>query len=409
MPSLRETLCGHVQNGHEVVLLLPRYNILGDEAKLVPVRDDDGYEVHLMPCNWAPGLAFARRRARRLGGGNDLPYSLRWILNILLCIFLTCSLILAFYRLQSREERHFDLVYAHNQYTAVAGWIIGRILRIPNVTRLYGTFLADLMKRPLVWLRYPNAVAGYLVPHSLLICANDGTRGDEVAEKLGIDITRFRFWQNGVDLPQKPPRTTRSELCKQDSMKGLRLESKWIISCSRLSYWKRIDRILHALKFARSDGCDCQLIVAGEGPERTRLADLAKKLDVVDDVIWLGTVHHDQIWTLMNVADVFMITNDVTNRCNPLFEAICAGLPVISVHDPSTSDMLEHSAGSLLADKQDLHALGTNLKMVCKDSNLAAQMRMVQQLRSSEFWSWSDRMETEVRELEKLVAMEIKK
>ena len=342
MPSLRETLRGHVDNGHEVVLLLPQYNVLSDEANLVPVRDDEGYEVYLMPCNWAPMLAYARRGARRLGKNSELPYALRWILNILLGFSLTCSLLMAFMRLRSDGNKHFDLVYAHNQYTALAGWIIGKIMGVPNVTRLYGTFLADLMEKPLVWLRYPSAAAGFLIPHSLLICANDGTRGDQVAAKLGIDLTRFRFWQNGVDLPQGIQTINRKELYHLDQMKGARIESKWIISCSRLSYWKRIDRMLYALKFAKSKGCDCQLLVAGDGPERFRLEQLAADLDISAHVVWLGTVPHEQIWNLMNVSDIFIITNDVTNRCNPLFEAMCAQLPVLSIVDPSTSDLLEH-------------------------------------------------------------------
>jgi len=94
----------------------------------------------------------------------------------------------------------------------------------------------------------------------------------------------------------------------------------------------------------------------------------------------------------------------VTNRCNPLYVAICAGLPVISVRDPSTADILEHGVSALLADKQDLRGIGANLRQVCKDSALAAIMRSAQQLRASEFWSWTERMETEVRELEKVVA-----
>jgi glycosyltransferase involved in cell wall biosynthesis len=217
-------------------------------------------------------------------------------------------------------------------------------------------------------------------------------------------MTRFRFWQNGVDLPDRPPRITRDELLGRFRSNGLRLESKWVLSCSRLSYWKRIDRMLHALKYARADGCDCQLLLAGEGPERERLSNLAKELNIAEEVIWLGTVPHDQIWALMHVADVFMITNDVTNRCNPLYEAICAGLPVISVRDPSTADILEHDVSALLADKQDLQGIGANLRQICKDSALAARMCSAQQLRASEFWSWTERMETEVRELEKLVA-----
>ena len=409
MPSLRETLRGHVRGGHEVVLAVPRYNVFGDHAKVVPVRDDEGYEVNLVPCAWAPALAMSRRLARRLGDGKELPYPLRWAINLALCMLLTASLTLTALGLRYRGKRQFDLVYAHNQYASVAGWLIGRLFGIPNVTRLYGTFLADLIKKPMVWLRYPVASAGFLFPHSLLICANDGTRGDEVAVKLGIDMTRFRFWQNGVDLPDRPPSITRDEMLGRFRSNGLRRESKWVLSCSRLSYWKRIDRMLHALKYARADGCDCQLLLAGEGQERERLSNLAKELNIAEDVIWLGTVPHDQIWALMHVADVFMITNDVTNRCNPLYEAICAGLPIISVRDPSTADILEHGVSALIAEKQDLQGIGANLRRVCRDSALASTMRSAQQLRASEFWSWTERMETEVRELEKLVAEGAKK
>ncbi|MDF1553853.1 MAG: glycosyltransferase family 4 protein [Deferrisomatales bacterium] len=403
MPSLRETLRGHVREGHEVQLALPKFNIWGDHAKVIAVREDEGYAVHLVPCNWAPLLAALRRQARRLGGGEALPYPLRWILNLLVCTCLTVSLTLTAWRLRRRDGRRFDLVYAHNQYASIAGWIVGRLFKVPNVTRLYGTFLADLMNRPLVWLRYPVAAAGYLVPHSLLICANDGTRGDQVAEKLGIDLNKFRFWQNGVDLPGQPPHISRDQLIARSGGLGLRGGSKWIVSCSRLSYWKRIDRMLHALKFARAGICDCQLLVVGEGPERERLMQLASELEVAEDVVWFGAVQHDQIWELLHVADIFMITNDVTNRCNPLFEAICAGLPVISVRDPSTGDLLEEGDNALLTDKEDLFGLGENLRRLCSDEELLSRMVSAQRPRASMFWPWSARMAVEVRELEELV------
>lgn len=408
MPSLRETLRGHVRGGHEVVLALPKFNIIGDYANPVTVRDDEGYEVVMVPCRWAPGLAMARRFARRLGGGKEMPYLLRWVLNLVLCLFLTLSLTLTALRLCFIEKRRFGLVYAHNQYSSLAGWVIGKLFRAPNVTRLYGTFLADLIKKPFVWLRYPVATAGFLIPHSLLICANDGTRGDEVAEKLKIDISKFRFWQNGVDLPTHPPSTTRTDILERYPDHGLKADSQWILSCSRLSYWKRIDRMMHALKYACEKGCNCQLLVAGNGPERERLSDLSIELEVANRVIWLGAVQHDQIWELMNVADVFMITNDVTNRCNPLFEAMCAGLPVVSVEDPSIADLLKHENNALLADKQDMSRLGANLLQVCSDASLAARLCSTQQVNAAEFWSWTERMEIEVRELEKLAVVNVK-
>lgn len=404
MPSLRETLQGHVAGGHEVVLALPRYQLFDDLLTPIAVQRDEGYQVHVVACRWAPLFFAIRRLARRISGGKEPIYPFRWSLNLTLCVLLTLSLVLAALRIRRIENRQFDLVYAHNQYSACAGWFIGRMFRIPNVTRLYGTFLADLARRPFVRLRYPVAAAGFLVPHSLLICGNDGTRGDEVARKLRIDMSRFRFWQNGVDLPTARVDSTRAEVAATFPKSELRLESKWVLSCSRLSYWKRIDRIVRALQVARNRGCDCQLLLAGAGPEKENLRTLAEELGVASQVVWLGAVDHDFIWRLMHVADAFAITNDVTNRCNPLYEAICARTPVVSIHDPSTADLLKHGENALLSDKDDFLALGEHLHRLLTDENLHLLMRQAQAERQGDLWSWRERMEVEVGELEALVA-----
>lgn len=403
MPSLRETLRGHIDGGHEIVVVIPRYQVFDDAPKAVAVPRTEGFKVRLAPCRWAPSLIAVRRAARRLGGGKEPPYPLRWVLNVSMCCLMTISLLAAALALRLRRGMRFDLVYAHNQYAAPAGWILGKVFRAPNVTRLYGTFLADLMNRPLVALRYPVAAAGYLVPHSLLICANDGTQGDVVARKLGIDLDKFRFWQNGVDLPSHPPNSTRDGIVDRFPAAGLRKESHWILSCSRLAYWKRIDRIVRALAAAVQAGCDCQLLLAGTGPEEERLRSLVKELNVESRVAWLGAVDHDTIWEMMHAADVFMIANDVTNRCNPLFEAICAGLPVVSVNDPSTADLLESGVNALLAEKDDVEHLGTHLARLCSDASLMTTLRRAQFEKRSQFRSWRERMAEEARELELLV------
>jgi len=298
--------------------------------------------------------------ARRLGKGRELPYLLRWTLGIATWTLLTASLLLAAMRLIYRHKRRFDIVYAHNEYAAIAGYLIRLIARIPNITRLYGTFVAHLMNKPLVWLRYPVCAGGFLVPHKRLICANDGTRGDEVARSFRLDLDRFRFWQDGVDKKAVNLKTSREALARE-APANLRMNTKWILSCSRLSYWKRIDRIIRAVAHCRRSGIDCQLVVAGNGDEAGPLQALAKQLNVADDVVWLGAVPHAKVWDLMCLVDIFMITNDVTNRCNPLFEAIRAGLPVVSVRDPSTQDLLADGENALLADPDDVEALGEGL------------------------------------------------
>ncbi len=400
MPSLRETLAGHVRAGHRVILVVPGYNLFSGEP--VSAEAPEGIEVHPAPCNWIPRLQKLKSLGRRKGR-EELPYALRWLTNMIAFVLMTLSLTRAARRAIRGRRGQIDLVYAHNQYAVLAGRRVARSLGVPNVARLYGTFLADLMNRPLVRLRYPTAAAGYLVPHSLLICTNDGTRGDQVARKLGIDLSRFRFWQNGVDVPAEPVAMTREQV-QADAPAHLRLQSRWIVSCSRLSYWKRIDRMIRAVHAARQAGVDCQLLVAGDGPEQESLQALTDELGVQEDVVWLGAVSHDRVWGLMHLADAFMITNDVTNRCNPLYEAMSTPLPVVSVRDPSTADLLEHEHNALLADPADQAALDQCLIRVLQDADLAERLRANQRERAAAFQSWPERLDMEVRELESLVA-----
>jgi len=402
MPSLRETLKGHVAARHTIELVLPQYDPFSDDSKPLFVPEGQTFTLHFAPCRWFPLLKKLRAQARRLGKTDAAPYILRWILNVSMLLGLAFSL-----GLKALEVRRNgfapDLVYAHNQYAALPGFVLGRWWRIPNVTRLYGTFLADLMTKPLVSLRYPTAAAGYLVPSTLLICANDGTRGDEVARRFHISDKRFRFWQNGVAPPTHPPQMSREDLVDRLGPQ-LRLESLWVVSCSRLSYWKRIDRILNAVAVCRDKGGDCQLVVAGDGPEAEGLHSLAEKLGLAEAVIWMGAVAHDDIWALMNNADAFMITNDVTNRCNPLYEAAWAGLPVVSVKDPSTADLLRHKENSLLAERDDFNSLGNCIAELCRNATLAKELSVAQKQLATSFWTWEERMQVEVKELEKLVA-----
>lgn len=401
MPSLRETLRGHLCAGHKVILIYPRYHL--HTGELVPELDlsEVCHQAYTAKVCWLPGLLRVRALACRLGHKGEPPYALRWIMNFTAWLLMTLSLCAAATRVRYQHRQRFDMVYAHNQYASLAGWLIGKLHRVPNVMRLYGTFLADLMKRPLVWLRYPVSAAGYLVPHQLLICTNDGTRGDEVARKLHMDPARFRFWQNGVNMPQGLPAETRDWVAPL-APSHLRPASQWIFTCSRLSYWKRLDRALRALKVCRDAGVDCQFLVAGDGPEQGPLMALSKELGLERDVVWLGAVAHKDIWRLMNVSDAFIITNDVTNRCNPLFEAISIGLPVVSVRDPSTSDLLEDGKNALLADRDDDAQLGQCLRKVCTSPDLARAMRQAQGAKAAGFWTWEQRLAAEVYELEQL-------
>lgn len=401
MPSLRETLKGHLKAGNEIFVVLPQYDLFSESLQPLPVIRDKSFPIAVAKCRWLPLLKLIRSKIGKASGSNSIPYPFRWLINLTMMTLLTMSLFRAGFKIIKQKRFIPDLLYAHNQYAALAGYILAKRTKIPNVTRLYGTFLADLMKKPFVSLRYPTAAAGYIVPSDMLICGNDGTRGDEVAKKFKISSHKFRFWQNGIDPPATGKKITKEQLLEK-SQGLLKPDTHWIVSCSRLAEWKRIDRMLNALALCDLSKINCQLVIAGDGPEKSRLIALASELEVSNYVVWLGAVDHDDIWGLMNAADAFMITNDVTNRCNPLYEASWAGLPVLSVYDPSTSDLLSHEKNALLSQKDDAKHLASNIERLLGEKELADRLSREQKKLSESFWTWEERMKTEVVELGRL-------
>lgn len=94
----------------------------------------------------------------------------------------------------------------------------------------------------------------------------------------------------------------------------------------------------------------------------------------------------------------------MTNRCNQLYEAAWTGLPVVSVIDSSTADLLKDGSNALLADMDDTNGLGKRLAEICRNSALVKQFRKAQKDLAATFWTWEERMRVEVAELENLVA-----
>ena len=109
---------------------------------------------------------------------------------------------------------------------------------------------------------------------------------------------------------------------------------KVMVSLCRLVPRKGIDTVLEALPAIFKGVPEVQYIVAGDGPDRTRLERLAERLGVTPLVRFLGLVPDDQVAPLLHMADVFVMPAreerpDVEGFGLVFLEANACGTPVI--------------------------------------------------------------------------------
>ena len=156
MPSLIETLNGHIRRGHQVHIIFPEYDLFSNDENPLKVRTKKKYTANSAKCHWLIYLKRIRAKAEKISRGKEISYPIRWMLNMTTMVLLTFSLVWEAKKIHSIDKFNPDIIYAHNQYAALAGFILNLLWKIPNVTRLYGTFLADLMKKTIRILKVPH-------------------------------------------------------------------------------------------------------------------------------------------------------------------------------------------------------------------------------------------------------------
>jgi len=145
-----------------------------------------------------------------------------------------------------------------------------------------------------------NAADGFIVP---------GVAAREYLEGLGVPSGRITTAPNAVDpaIFGSATRLRTNGPCR-------------IVAVARLSPEKGVDVLLRAV-----DGLPAELVVAGSGPEESRLRRLAGP-----NVRFLGNVERDDLPQLYADADVAVVPSRSDTWGMALNEAALAGLPLIA-------------------------------------------------------------------------------
>lgn len=95
----------------------------------------------------------------------------------------------------------------------------------------------------------------------------------------------------------------------------------------RLSPEKNVDGLIKAL---HRTSIDFKLIVVGDGPEKTKLENLTKKLDLEREVIFLGQKSHKETLAIMKSCDVLILPSKTEVFPTVVLEALALGRPVVA-------------------------------------------------------------------------------
>lgn len=268
----------------------------------------------------------------------------------------------------------FDIIHIQTPFLAhLAGVKLARKLGIPCVES-YHTYFEEYLYHylpivPKSVIKFAtrrlaqfqcNQVDALIVPSSAMhkVLQEYGVKKQIAVIPTGLNLSRFEHGdglafrnQHNID-PRRPT----------------------LVHIGRIAYEKNIDFLLHVLARVKQSIPDILLIIAGDGPARKHLEKLAAKLDLSENVIFIGYLNRNK--ELLNcycAGDAFIFASKTETQGLVILEAMALSVPVVSTAVMGTKDILSNHKGALVA-RENIEDFSDKVLTILQSPGLRKQL-----------------------------------
>jgi glycosyltransferase involved in cell wall biosynthesis len=246
------------------------------------------------------------------------------------------------------EKLGAKIIHAHFGYDAILVYDIARALKIPLVVTLHGS---DILFRPEVWETgeagfffrcYPKKLETLVKDeHVFFIAVSNALR--EGALERGVPASRCVVRYTGSNHHYFIPPSTPA------------FPPNKVLFVGRLSEFKGCEFLLKAMHIAQKQVRDAELVVIGDGPEKSKLMSMSKDLEL--NASFLGALPRDQVRDWMTKSSVFCLpsitesTQSFETFGMVILEAQFCGLPVVTSARGGSESIVHDKTGFVFPEK----------------------------------------------------------
>jgi len=263
------------------------------------------------------------------------------------------------------RERGFDLIDAHYFYPdGVAAAMLGQRLDVPTVITARGSDV--------------NLIAQYRLPRRLIrwaarqaaavVTVSQALKDKLVA--LGVEHERIHVLRNGVDLELFHPND-------QERLRAeLDLRRPTLLSVGNLLAFKDHGLVIEALSLLPQ----CELVIAGEGPDRAAFEALARQRGVSERVRFVGSLDQQDLRRYYCAADALVLASSREGWPNVLLEAMACGTPVIATAVGGVPEIVTSTEAGVVVEERSAPALARAVReLSVRPRERAATRRFAEQ------------------------------
>lgn len=172
----------------------------------------------------------------------------------------------------------------------------------------------------------------------------------EFRRDFGVSDEKIRVIPNGIDLDRIDATSEPIGLAGDFT----------VCTAGRLDPVKNVDLLIEAFLAMGNREAGDRLLIAGDGPERSRLEALASRLGAGAAIVFLG--ERRDVPAVMREADVYVQASFYEGMSNTVVEAMACGVAVIATDVGGNPDVVGRDGAGILVPSEDRCALRAALE-----------------------------------------------
>ena len=253
-----------------------------------------------------------------------------------------------------------DVIHAQTRVTQIVGFFVSKLCRKSFITTCHGFF------------RRNRGRAFFPAWGDRVIAISEAVE-EHLVKDFHVKKDKISLVYNGIDVKKFLKDISEKEMDALKDKFGIRKDHSIIGTIARFTPDKGQDILLYALFEILKEKPNVQLVFVGDGKERSRIVDLAQRLDISENVIFIRS----QLNTVdvLSVIDVFMFTPKRKEGLGiaPL-EALASGKPVVGTRVGGISSIIEDGVNGFLVEPSRPELLVEPVVKLLKDRELYQKM-----------------------------------
>ncbi len=176
--------------------------------------------------------------------------------------------------------------------------------------------------------------------------------------------------QNFVDTNKYQPRV-KSEMCSHFLQRLAPKGEKILMHTSNFRPVKRVPDVVRIFAQVRKE-IDCRLVLIGDGPDRHRVEELARELEVEKDIVLLGK--QEVVADLLCSADVFLLPSESESFGLAALEALSCGVPAVTSDAGGLSEVVTQGETGFCEPVGNVDAMTQRVLTILTDKELHGMM-----------------------------------